>query len=368
MQAQILVIASEFPPGPGGIGQHASSLVHALSSYQPVTVLAHQDYAEPSEIAVFNGQLSNQVTLIPFVRRWGKLQLIYKIITAIKLYKRLLPERVIVTGRFPVWVGGVLKVLFKDSRVYGFAHGSEVTVQGGLLSKITYASLRKLDAVFAVSAFTKEQLKPAKMSFIQVIPNGIDACFLEGSLAPHQPYQWSGEPKLLTVGNVTPRKGQHRVIQALPAIKQRMSNIHYHMVGLPTTQNQLEQLARNRQVSDQITFHGRLAKRTELYRAFVSSDIFIMLSENQPNGDVEGFGIAILEANAFGIPAIGAKGCGIEDAISPESGILVDGNNPAEIADAVQRIMNNYTFYSNGARRWAEQHNWDELVKQVVFM
>ena len=42
-------------------------------------------------------------------------------------------------------------------------------------------------------------------------------------------------------------------------------------------------------------------------------------------GDVEGFGIAILEANALGIPAIGALGCGIEDAIENySSGILIN--------------------------------------------
>ena len=37
------------------------------------------------------------------------------------------------------------------------------------------------------------------------------------------------------------------------------------------------------------------------------SNIFIMLSNNLISGDVEGFGIAILEANYFGLPAYRSK-------------------------------------------------------------
>jgi phosphatidylinositol alpha-1,6-mannosyltransferase len=119
-------------------------------------------------------------------------------------------------------------------------------------------------------------------------------------------------------------------------------------------------------VSYALTFHGRLPAKTDVQRAYASADIFIMLSENQPNGDVEGFGIAILEANAMGLPAIGATGCGIADAISHNSGILVDGDKPEEIALAVEKMMANYDAYSQGARQWAEQHNWEEILKRIV--
>jgi phosphatidylinositol alpha-1,6-mannosyltransferase len=156
------------------------------------------------------------------------------------------------------------------------------------------------------------------------------------------------------------------VIKALPGLVQKFPQVHYHMVGLPTYQNALQSLCKELKVTDHVSFHGRLPQKEDLLHAYASADIFIMLSENQPDGDVEGFGIAILEANAFGIPAIGAKGCGIEDAISLASGILVDGDNPQEISAAVETILNNYEAYSKGARAWSEKYNWADLVKKVI--
>lgn len=361
-----LIITSEFPPGPGGIGQHAWSMVQALSLHAPVVVLGHQDYADPQEVEQFNAQLPSDIRFVPFERRGGKLQPLYKFVKAIRLYRKLNPKQVIVTGRFPLWIGGLLKTLFPKSKIIGFAHGSEVTSQGGRLAQLTYRALRRLDVVWAVSAFTKKALQSAGVNHIGILPNGIDHALLKTGGEQHERFDWQGNPRLLTVGNLTPRKGQHRVIKALPEIKRVHPDVQYHIVGLPTTKPKLQQLAESLGVIDQVIFHNRLPRREDLYRAFTTADIFIMLSENQPNGDVEGFGIAILEANAFGIPAIGAKGCGIEDAISAQSGILVDGNNHIEITKAIKTILNNYQAYSTGARNWAEQHNWDALIKKVV--
>jgi len=92
-----------------------------------------------------------------------------------------------------------------------------------------------------------------------------------------------------------------------------------------------------------------------------------MLSENLKNGDVEGFGIALLEANALGIPSIGASKCGIEDAIDNySSGIVVDNNNPKAIKNAVQTILNSYPDYSNNAISWSHNFTWDKIINQYI--
>ena len=103
----------------------------------------------------------------------------------------------------------------------------------------------------------------------------------------------------------------------------------------------------------------------KLYQIYLSCDVFAMLSENQPDGDIEGFGIAILEANSFGLPAIGAKGCGIEDAISKESGVLVDGDNCEEILQALNFVLENKEVLSKGAREWAKNHSWNKLSRRL---
>jgi phosphatidylinositol alpha-1,6-mannosyltransferase len=201
----------------------------------------------------------------------------------------------------------------------------------------------------------------------QVIPNGIDIQELEVLDQASLPTDLQGNPSLLTVGNVTPRKGQHRVIKALPEIIRHFPQVHYHIVGLPTNKKELSQLAEQLGVSSHVTFHGQIQDRTHLASYYKGCDIFIMLSENQPNGDVEGFGIAILEANFFGKPAIGAKGCGIEEAIRQQyNGSLVEGNNPEEIVDAIKAITNHTIPYQIQARIWSRDHDWNNLVDNML--
>ena len=89
----------------------------------------------------------------------------------------------------------------------------------------------------------------------------------------------------------------------------------------------------------------------------------MMLSENLDNGDVEGFGIAIIEANYLGLPAIGSMGCGIEDAIDDnKSGILVDNKDVKSIADAVEDILDRYKYYSNCSINWAKNFDWRDVI------
>jgi phosphatidylinositol alpha-1,6-mannosyltransferase len=92
-----------------------------------------------------------------------------------------------------------------------------------------------------------------------------------------------------------------------------------------------------------------------------------MLSSPTATGDVEGFGIAILEANALGVPAIGAMGCGIEDAIANyKSGILVSPYDTSAFLDALQVILNQHEAYSQQAKAWAKSHHWELIIKQYI--
>ena len=100
------------------------------------------------------------------------------------------------------------------------------------------------------------------------------------------------------------------------------------MVGIPSQQKKLEQLGEELGVQTWLYFMERSSEE-HLVKALKGSDLFLMLSEAQSDGDVEGFGIAVLEANACGVPAIGSKGCGIEDAIEDHySGRLGQSQRP----------------------------------------
>src|SRR5690606_30611145 len=110
---------------------------------------------------------------------------------------------------------------------------------------------------------------------------------------------------------------------------------------------------------------------TTLFRShhLKQGDIFMMLSKPGANGDVEGFGIVILEANAMGIPAIGAYGSGVEDAIvSGVSGHLISLGDTGALTHAIRDILENGQGYKQGARNWAKAHDWGIIVKQYIVL
>lgn len=364
---KIIIISSEFPPGPGGIGQHAFSMAKALSSRFNVVILANQDYCSLEDKKRFlHDEVSGAFELNLFVSRKVLLYPIGRVIQAIRFVQSYKPDLVIVSGMFPLWIGGVIKTLFRKVKVRAFIHGTEITKKDNWRDRINRWTLGNVDCVYPVSHYTKSLLPTnVKQGDITVIPNGIDEELIQKAESKGtETLSLKGNPKILTVGNVSLRKGQHRVIKALPILRQDYPDIHYHIVGLPSEKHKMEEIAAEHNVADCITFHGRV-DRERLYDFYRQSDVFMMLSENQKDGDVEGFGIAILEANTFGLPAIGALGCGIEDAISPNSGQLVDGNDAQAILDSLKVLLRSYESFSAGAKKWANQHRWSELVKKI---
>ncbi len=140
---------------------------------------------------------------------------------------------------------------------------------------------------------------------------------------------------LLTVGNVTERKGQEVVIRALPDLP----GVRYEMIGLPTRAPELAALARELGVADRIEFVGR-APQEELVRRLNACDLFVMTSRNTAGGDFEGFGIAVVEAALCGKPAIVSSGSGLSEAIiAGETALVVREGDSADTARAIKELL-----------------------------
>ena len=125
-------------------------------------------------------------------------------------------------------------------------------------------------------------------------------------------------------------------------------------------------LAKDLQVEEHITFYGALA-RFQLTQKLAAAKIKLMLSMHTANGEFEGFGIAVLEANALGVPVIGSRDSGIADAIvNRKTGILVNPDDAREITDAIEEIESDYAFYSANAKAWATRHDWINIVERYI--
>lgn len=360
VKKSIVILSSEFPPLPGGIGNHAFNLAEQLQlNGYAVSVITDQRDTLKNE-QVFDKNLKFKVyrivkTKFRFLMYFKRIKTCYTLIKSSNV--------LICSGKFSLWVGALFGVISKVNTI-AVIHGSEVNFSNLVLKKSIDYSLKKFHKIIAVSNYTKHLVAHLNLNDIKVIPNGHKPMPL--SSKSKNAHKKNGYPSLLTVGNLTSRKGQQNVISYLPKLKETYPNVHYHCIGLPTEINTFRALAKKLKVEDNVTFHGYL-NEDALSWFYSNSDVFVMLSTTTKSGDVEGFGIAFLEANNFGLPTIGSLGCGIEDAISNEkSGILVNAESAEQFGDAIKTILSDNEAFKTGAKKWAKAHQWKNIISTYI--
>jgi phosphatidylinositol alpha-1,6-mannosyltransferase len=374
LKKRILLVASEFPPGPGGIGYHAFCLAKELTHFASLTVLCNGDYTNKNEISIFDQNQHFKIVRFP---RIGLLTALLRVLIVLREIRKVKPDSVIYTGLFSLWLINFTKLKTnRKTNHISIIHGHEPIFGGKLKKAVTKFSLQKFDNHVAVSRFAKSNLvktlkEESNFDHIHVVPNGIDLSELSkwSSLSKSQNDllvpMLEGFPKLLTVGHTSRRKGQHNVIRAMPEILKLYPKCYYYIVGRDVNNDGLFQLAKKLGVSQRVCFIPPIKNHYDLSYYYEKADIFMLLSENQENGDVEGFGIVALEANYFGCPVIGAKGCGVEDAVqNNENGFLVEIKSIGEITSRINEILSRKEEFSIKSANWALSLNWNRIINK----
>ncbi|WP_025321618.1 glycosyltransferase family 4 protein [Deferrisoma camini] len=243
------------------------------------------------------------------------------------------------------WLGPALRRR-RGVAIVHYIHGEEVTTRptSRLYGRHAFRHLRQAEAVVAVSSFTRDELvrRGVPAERIHVITNGVDLKrFTPGPKDPEivERHGLQGKKVLLTVARIEERKGHDKVIEALPAIAEKVPKVVYLIVGKGGYRPRLEELAREHGVADRVVFTG-LVPWDDLPRYYRTCDVFVMPNRTLPNGDTEGFGLVFLEANACGKPVIGGRAGGVPDAVvHGETGLLVDGASAQEVGRAVLRLL-----------------------------
>ncbi len=145
----------------------------------------------------------------------------------------------------------------------------------------------------------------------------------------------AGDHLLLTVGRLMKRKGHAWfVANALPLMP---PDTRYVVVGEGPERAAVETAAREAGLADRVHVLGRQPDAV-LADCYAGADVFVMPNIGVP-GDMEGFGVVLLEANAAGLPAVAAGIEGILDVVSEgENGLLVPSGDGPAFAGAVARL------------------------------
>jgi glycosyltransferase involved in cell wall biosynthesis len=140
------------------------------------------------------------------------------------------------------------------------------------------------------------------------------------------------QPILLFVGRLRYYKGLDDLLQALPEIP----TAHLLVVGEGPMHKPWEQLARDLNVADRVTFAGQVDD-ADLPACYKLGDLFVLPA----NARAEAFGAVIVEAMAAGLPVISTEvGTGTSWVnLHGATGLIVPSRDAKSLAQAVNHLL-----------------------------
>lgn len=209
---------------------------------------------------------------------------------------------------------------------------------------------------------------------MRVVPLGTDPEHFRPGVDPSALRTRLGLPDgdtrwLVTVARLQRHKGIDTVIQALPAILAGAPDVRYAVAGSGPDRERLERLAEQAGVRDSVRFLGAVDDQ-DLPALYNLGSVYVGASRRSERLGVEGFGIALVEASACGLPVVAANSGGIPDAVRDgETGFLVPPEEPAAFAEAICRLLadpaTGKRIGQNGRRAVESYFNWDRVVRDL---
>jgi glycosyltransferase involved in cell wall biosynthesis len=206
----------------------------------------------------------------------------------------------------------------------------------------------------------------ARPEKIEVIGNGID-------LSKFQPIDRAqaraslglptGATILVSVGTLVERKGFHRVIELLPALRKRHPALQYLIVGGPGPEgdnsDRLKKMAEDLGVADCVHFLG--AYPPEKLRVPLSAaDVFVLATS------YEGWANVFLEAMACRLPVVSTQVGGNAQVVSaPELGRLVPFGDSAALQGAIEDAVS-HPWDRDRIAAYAHANAWDNRIAPLL--
>jgi phosphatidylinositol alpha-1,6-mannosyltransferase len=173
---------------------------------------------------------------------------------------------------------------------------------------------------------------------------------------------------LVTVARLTPHKGVDTSLRAMAALGPGFEDVRYLAIGSGKQEAELLQLAGELGVGDR--FHLlQGVPDADLPALYDVGTLYLGISR-RIGQQVEGFGISIVEASASGLPVLGGRSGGVEDAVREgETGFLVDPEDVGAVTAAIRRLLGDPGLARRlgaGGRTAAESYfNWARVTADL---
>ena len=242
-------------------------------------------------------------------------------------------------------------------------HGTDITLLGSDPSyfKIVKFSIEQSNGVTAVSEYLKKETQETFQvkNKIQVIPNFIPDDFITAK--PSQELRNccadKGEFILTHISNFRPLKRISDLIYIMSKLPSKLK-VKLLMVGDGPDRFQAEKLCKELGLCEKIVFMGKQENVSEILAV---TDLFLLPSEN------ESFGLAVLEAQACGVPSITSNAGGLPEVnLDGETGFTINVGDISTFASRIEQLIDDADLrkrFSKNARTISrDQYSADKVM------
>lgn len=353
---KILFITRKYPPTKGGMEKVAYDLYNHLSEIEDVILVK------------WGGSNKWLPLVLPSILIRSILILLTNKVDVIYLQDGLLSPL------------GVFLKLFRIPIVITI-HGLDITYRNKGYQFVVPSCVAQLDNVICISQATKNECMHRGISKdkLSIVPNGIsDDFFIENKTKEQLKEKLSNELNInltdkkiiLSVGRLVERKGLHWFVEnIIPIIKKERQDFVYLIVGDGIFKEKIESIIYQKRLQEDVIMLGKVDGGV-LKLLYNIANIFVM--PNIPvKGDMEGFGIVLLEAASCGVPIVASELEGIKDAIeNKKNGILVEPYSVNQFVDNIIYLLKNPDEYKriwNNSRDYTlNNYQWDNISKKYI--
>jgi glycosyltransferase involved in cell wall biosynthesis len=241
-------------------------------------------------------------------------------------------------------------------------HATEFDRAGGpgdeRIHKIEHAGMTYADRVIAVSQYTAQMIMSRyriDSGRIKIVHNAFTP---EAGLQHRQQRLFKG-PVILFLGRITLQKGPDYFLEVADKVLQRHPEARFIMAGTGDMARKLLRKSASLRLKNRFLFTGFL-NRKQVERIFKAADIYVLPSVSEP------FGIAPLEAMAYGVTAIISKQSGVAEVV--HNAFKIDFWDTMRMTETINYLLDNPDICQKMGQDGMLEVNciqWDEAAEKI---
>lgn len=361
---RVCQVSAAYYPYPSGLSEHVHHLSTALRELGHEVEILTTSFRKNEEPVPGVTRLGRAV-LVPLNRSFATVPLAWRMSGRVK--------RFLLEGRFDiVHLHGIFP---PDISFWALRHSRSATLVTfhtvGFGSSPFAATVcrfllgrynRQLAARIVESRAALEFTRRLFPGDYRIIPPGVDTARFSPEVAPLNELRDAGAV-ILFVGRLDRRKGLPVLLQAMVAVRARLTSVRLVVAGTGPLERECRALVSRLGLEQAVLMSG-FVSREMLPRYYASADVCC-----SPALGGEAFGLVLLEAMASGVPVVASDITGYNEVIlHGETGLLCPAGDPAALAEALIDLLSDRERrlrFGRACRARAEQFSWRNVAGAI---